>query len=82
MSHDHHHHHHDHENELGFEEKLQHLFSHWIDHNNSHKDAYLSWAHKASHEGLTDIGTMLEQIAEISDQVTQKLEQTLALLKK
>ncbi|THB78432.1 MAG: hypothetical protein D3926_13070 [Desulfobacteraceae bacterium] len=77
-----HHHHHDHHQELGFEEKLQSLFSHWIDHNNSHKDSYLSWAHKASHEGLDQIKDLLEEVAAMSDQVTQKLEQALDLLKK
>ncbi len=79
--HDHHDHHH-HETELGFKDKLETLFTHWIDHNNSHKDSYLSWGHKASHENLEAVTKILEEAAALSDQITLKLVQALEQLKK
>lgn len=87
MTHHHHHHGHDHdhghdhEKTLSFKEKLETLFNHWIDHNNSHKDSYLSWAHKASHEDLADIEKTLGEAAALSEQITEKLEQALKQLK-
>jgi len=77
------HHHHDHENgkELKFEEKLEALFKHWIDHNKSHRDNFLSWAHKAKHENLIKIATSLEHAGDLSDKITANLEQALKDLK-
>jgi len=83
MNHNHHHDHthHDHENtELTFKEKLSTLFQHWIDHNSSHKESYLSWAEKAKKENLSDIVLYLEQAGELSDNINLKLEEALKKL--
>ncbi|MCK5311408.1 MAG: hypothetical protein KAJ62_04835 [Desulfobacteraceae bacterium] len=80
-SHDHdhdHHHHHSHETkELSFKEKLSTLFQHWIDHNSSHKESYLSWADKADKENLSEIVTYLKEAGNLSDKINLKLEKAL-----
>lgn len=81
--HDHgHHHHHDHENgkEMAMEEKLTVLLSHWVDHNDSHKDNFFSWAKKAKDAGFTEIAAHLEQAGTLSETVTQQLKQARKVL--
>lgn len=91
QSHDHDHDHdHDHTHnhnhghgqtkEMTLEQKLNTLFSHWIDHNDSHKDNFLSWAQKARTAGLTEVADCLEQAGDLSSAVTKKLEAALAKL--
>ncbi len=81
--HDHHHHdhdhghdHHHHENgrELSFSDKLIKIFEHWIKHNESHAQTYLDWGEKAKTQGREDIAGLLDDIAGLSDQVTEKLK--------
>lgn len=72
--------HHDHnhqKSELSFKEKLSSLFKHWIDHNSSHKENYLTWAEKAKKENLSDIVSCLKQAGELSDKINIKLEKAL-----
>ena len=76
--HDNEHHHHNHEKkELSLKEKLSSLFQHWIDHNSSHKESYLSWAKKAEEENLSDIVRYLEEAANLSDDINLKLAKAL-----
>ncbi|MCK4378634.1 MAG: hypothetical protein KAW01_04790 [Deltaproteobacteria bacterium] len=64
------HEHHDHDNPCGghshchscgehqsmnFEEKIDLLLGHWIDHNESHQEDYKKWAAQAKKEGKDDI---------------------------
>jgi len=75
--HDHDHgHHHSHEDggQMSMEEKLNTLFSHWIGHNDSHKDNFFSWAQKARQAGLDAVALDLEAAGALSDQVTLKLK--------
>jgi hypothetical protein len=77
--HDHHHHghghhHHDETGELSFEEKLVKIFDHWIKHNESHAQTYLDWGEKARANGRDDIAALLEDIAGLSDRLTEKLK--------
>ncbi|WDP86482.1 MAG: hypothetical protein HUN05_16230 [Desulfobacter sp.] len=86
MTHDHtHSHDHDHDHsqgsEMTMEEKLLTLFSHWINHNDSHKDNFISWATKAREAGLDSVALSLEQAGTLSQEVTEKLKQALANLK-
>jgi len=84
-SHDHsqsHRHDHSQPKEMTLEQKLNTLFSHWIDHNDSHKDNFLSWADKARTGGLTEVADALEQAGSLSQEVTKKLEAALANLSK
>lgn len=83
--HDHgHSHDHDHAHENGqdmsIEEKLAVLFSHWVDHNDSHKDNFFSWAKKAEDAGLKTIAAHLEQAGNLSDKVTRELQQAQKVL--
>ncbi len=80
--HSHHHgHDHGHSKELSFEEKLETLFAHWIDHNNSHMDNFISWAQKAKDASLDEVAKNLEQAGSLSREITQKLEDALEALK-
>ncbi len=84
--HDHHHHHsHDHHHEetgeLSFEEKLIKIFDHWIKHNESHAQTYLDWGEKAKAHGREDIAALLDDIAGLSDQLTEKLQAGLSKAK-
>ena len=87
-SHDHdhghpHHHHHSHGEggEMSMEEKLNTLFSHWIGHNDSHKDNFFSWAQKAREAGLDSVALDLEEAGTLSDKVTAKLKEAHQRLK-
>ncbi|MCP3943849.1 MAG: zinc transporter [Desulfobacteraceae bacterium] len=73
-------HSHDHGKEMTMEQKLDTLFSHWIDHNESHRDNFLSWAKKARTAGLIDVALSLEQAGDLSREVTKNLEAALAKL--
>ena len=82
--HSHHHgHSHDHSQagEMSMEDKLNTRFAHWIDHNDSHKDNFISWAAKAREAGLDDVADCLEQAGSLSQEVTEKLKQADAALK-
>lgn len=89
--HDHDHHSHDGRNhdehqdigkELCFEDKLSILFRHWIEHNESHKETYMSWAEKAEKEKMAKTAFLLKEVAEESDRITKKLEEALTRLEK
>ena len=82
-SHSHAHDHtHDHGQEMTMEQKLLTLFSHWIDHNDSHKDNFSLWAGKARDAGFAEVADALDQAAAMSQDVTDKLRTALATLKK
>ena len=78
---DNHNHEDDHSQELSFEDKLKTLFTHWIDHNNSHMGSYSSWAAKTEKENLKETTALLHQAAEESKKITQTLEKALQSLK-
>ena len=86
MPHDHdHHHHHDHHSHshdhhhdsapLSLKEQLATLIAHWVDHNESHKGNYLTWAERAREGGYGDAADLIEEIAGITETVTEKLKQ-------
>jgi len=49
--------------------------SHWVDHNDSHKDNFYSWAKKAEQAGLDGIAFHLKQAGDLSEKVTEHLRQ-------
>lgn len=61
--------------EMSMEEKLAVLLSHWVDHNDSHKDNFFSWAKKAEDAGLKEIAAHLQQAGALSEKVTLALKQ-------
>ncbi|MFO8113569.1 MAG: hypothetical protein R6T92_13775 [Desulfosalsimonadaceae bacterium] len=89
--HDHHHHKHDHghdhdhdhdkPSEMAFPEKMEKLLNHWIKHNREHVQTYRMWAKRAADAGMGDIGTLIEEAAEISGKVDTALENALERLK-
>lgn len=88
--HDHPHHdhgHHDHHEdktagrELSFEEKLIKIFDHWVKHNESHAQTYADWREKAKAQGMDGIAVLLEEIEQLSEQLTEKLKQGLSRAK-
>ncbi|MFO7913146.1 MAG: hypothetical protein R6V15_13380 [Desulfotignum sp.] len=66
--------------EMSLEDKLAVLLSHWVDHNDSHKDNFFSWAKKAEAAGLKEIATQLEQAGALSEKVTLALKQAQKVL--
>jgi rubrerythrin len=75
-----HHHHHDHEHhepsaEMPFSEKMAKLLQHWIKHNSDHAVTYQEWAAKSRENGLSDLAERIEQIAEMTQQINEKLSQ-------
>ena len=79
-SHDHDHGH-SHSHELTFEQKLEKLFGHWIEHNDSHKDTFFTWAVRAKEAGLTDVADHIEKAGQLSEDVTRQLKDALGKLK-
>lgn len=83
-SHDHsntHTHSHGHTHELSFEQKLEKLFGHWIDHNDSHKDTFFTWAKRADEAKLAEVAKRLDEVGKLSEQVTGLLKDALKILK-
>jgi len=66
--------------EMSLEDKLAVLLSHWVDHNDSHKDNFFSWAQKAQASGLKEIAVQLEQAGVLSEKVTLALKQAQKVL--
>jgi len=67
---------------MNLSEKLALLLKHWIDHNNSHKETYLSWADKAVDGKLAQTAESLRQTAALSVKITENLENALRSLHK
>ena len=85
-SHDHAHEHshghdHSHSQELTLEQKLEKLFGHWIDHNDSHKDTFVTWANRAKDGGIDEIALNLEKAGQLSQEVTKQLKEAQKKLK-
>ncbi|MEX1299715.1 MAG: hypothetical protein AB1Z16_11300 [Desulfotignum sp.] len=81
--HDHSHAHghtHDTQPEMTTKEKIGVLLSHWVDHNDSHKDNFYSWAEKAEQAGLNAIAAHLKQAGDLSEDVTKQLKQAVEKL--
>ncbi|MBF0377378.1 MAG: hypothetical protein HQK72_07825 [Desulfamplus sp.] len=83
---DSHSHHHHSEEELSLAQKFSMLLKHWIDHNNSHKESYISWANKVDSDksestNLSEAAKLLRQTAELSDKITEHLENALKSIK-
>jgi hypothetical protein len=61
--------------EMTTREKIGVLLSHWVDHNDSHKDNFYSWAEKAEQAGLDAVAAHLKQAGDLSEAVTKQLKQ-------
>ena len=83
MTHHHHHTHdtHDAPEEMDFEEKMTKLLAHWIRHNDDHAQSYRDWADKARAAGLADAAATLDQVAEMTGEITGKFQKALDQVK-
>ncbi|MBF0203165.1 MAG: hypothetical protein HQK67_02385 [Desulfamplus sp.] len=70
------------QSEMPINEKIALLLKHWIEHNNSHKDNYLSWADKADEGKFGETAEFLRQASELSIKITESLEKALTSLQK
>jgi len=68
----HHDHHHDVKSDLTFEEKLIKLLDHWLKHNQDHADTYREWAERARTNHLSEIGALLDEVADMSETMDDK----------
>lgn len=81
MSNDHHHHHdHKPQGEMPLDEKLLKLIAHWIKHNEEHAVNYRNWAEKAKANGQVEAGALINEAAEVSLAINQKLQKASALI--
>ena len=75
----HHHHHHDHDHEivstLSFDEKMIKLLEHWVKHNDDHAETYRDWAKKAKEKNMDEAGSLLEDAAEMTLEISKKFEE-------
>ena len=79
-SHDHSHDH-GHTHELTFEQKLEKLFTHWIDHNDSHKETFFTWAQRAREAKLDSVAVNIEKAGQAAEEITRLLKEALKTLK-
>ena len=77
---DHHHDHghtHSHEaaSSMSDKDKLAKLLEHWVGHNDDHAGNYRQWAEKATAAGLDSAAGLLSEVADLTDQITEKFRQ-------
>lgn len=75
----HHHDHHDHTHthaasEMSFDERLVKLLDHWVKHNDDHADSYRRWAGTAKSHHLEGVSALLEEAAEMTQQISDLFE--------
>ena len=80
----HHNHRHDHEvqSTLTFDEKMIKLLEHWIKHNDDHAATYRDWAQKAKEKDMGETGSLIEDAAEMTLEISKKFEEAAKLIKK
>ncbi len=74
-------HNHNNSTELTLEQKLQTLLGHWVDHNESHKDTFFTWAKRAKDQGIDNVALNLEKAGQLSMEVTDLLKDALKKFK-
>ena len=74
-----HHHDHDHDvrSDLTFEEKLIKLLEHWLKHNHDHAHTYREWAERARTNDLSQVGTLIDEIGEMTQNIDEKIKEAL-----
>lgn len=74
-------HHHDPPSDnLSFEEKLTKILAHWIHHNGDHAETYRRWARQAEENQLAAIAPLLDESAELTQQISKRFESAIKLL--
>ncbi len=70
-----------HTHELTFDEKLEKLFAHWIDHNDSHKETFFTWAQRAKEAKLDAVALNIEKAGQAAEEITRLLKEGMKALK-
>ncbi len=78
-----HHHDHDHDvtSDLTFEEKLIKLLEHWLKHNHDHAHTYREWAERAKSNDLVQVGTLIDEIGEMTQGIDEKIKAALTTIR-
>jgi hypothetical protein len=66
-----------HTDEMTLEQKLEKLLGHWIEHNDSHKETFFTWAQRAETNDMAPVAEKIRQAGQLSEQVTQLLKDAL-----
>lgn len=84
--HDHAHtHSHSHSGDTGtltFEEKMEKLLNHWIQHNADHAATYREWAARAEENGNGDLAEKLREVAQTTLTINESFESAARLVRK
>lgn len=68
----HHHDHHTQKSSLTFDERMIKLLEHWVKHNTDHAETYREWAKRAEENNLSEIGAILNEVAEMTVNINVK----------
>jgi hypothetical protein len=86
-----HHHDHDHDHShshsgetgtLSFEEKMEKLLNHWIQHNSDHAATYREWAGRAEEAGNGPLAEKLQEAAQATLSINERFESAAKLVRK
>jgi len=69
--------HHHHNQSHSTSERIEKIITHWIKHNDDHIKNYKDWADKASLENLSEVSVILNEVAEMSHEINNKLNKAL-----
>jgi hypothetical protein len=61
--------------------KLEHLLSHWIEHNVSHEEGYAKWVEKLDDAGESQVAEEIRKALEQSRQMSRHFKKAGELLK-
>ncbi len=65
---------------MSFNEKLQTLLTHWIEHNEAHQGDYKKWSLKAREEGCDEIVAKIQEAMQLFNEGNQRLRQAQQIL--
>ncbi len=61
--------------------KIEHLLSHWIEHNLSHEEGYVKWIRRAEDAGRQDVAEEIRGSLELSQEMNRRFDKAIKLLK-
>ena len=61
--------------------KLEHLLTHWIEHNQSHEEGYQKWIERAEEAGLAEVAQEIKKAMELSHEMNSCFQKAGELLK-
>lgn len=67
---------------LSFEEKMETLLNHWIQHNTDHAATYREWAARAEDHGNGALAEKLREVAQTTLTINESFESAARLVRK